>query len=977
MLLVHIIIFISNSPAMNRLLLVLITVLGMFQAQAQLLKWTPPFPVESDPSQTLVITLDASKGNQSLLNYSATSDVYVHIGAITNLSNNAWVYVPFTWGTTNAAASATYIGNNKWTFTITGSLRTFFGITNANEQVLRIALLFRNGSGAIAQRNTDGSDMFVPLYSSALAVRIDDPPSQPKAIRVAEPQSWVLGTAFPVTANANKSSTITIYHNGNIIGTAANVQTLTANSSVTTLGNQQLIAHANDGTTSRYDTLNILVTPPSSPVAALPAGVKDGVNYLSNASATLVLRAPGKNVVVVTGDFNNWTPGSQHVMNKTPDGKFFWITLTGLTPGVEYAYQYLVNGDLKIADPYAEKVLDPWNDQFISAATYPGLKPYPVGQSGIVSVLQAGQTPYNWTHSFTRPDKRNLVIYELLLRDFVAAKNWKALQDSLGYLQKLGINAIELMPFNEFEGNISWGYNTSFAFAPDKYYGTKRALKEFIDSAHGRGIAIIMDMVLNHAYGQSPMVQLYWDAVNNRPAADNPWFNPVAKHPYNVGYDFNHGSAETKHYFSRVVEHWLTEYKIDGFRFDLSKGFTQTNSCSTPACNSGGEINNWGAYDASRVQIWKGYYDSLMLKSPGSYVILEHFAANSEEMELANYGMLLWGNMNHSYGQATMGINNEWDFSGALHSVRGWSQPNLIAYMESHDEERIVYKNLNFGNAAPGYNIKDTTIALKRMELGAAFFLTMPGPKMIWQFGELGYPYSINTCENLTISNDCRLSPKPIRWDYLQDPRRKNIYNVYSKLISLRFHPWYHQAFKTGTTTQSLGSGFKWLRLSSGDSSHLFVVGNFSISTLSNAVSFPAAGTWFEYLTNETISATGSTQTITLLPGEYKVYVNRNVNNVATTPVSNIPFRANLLQAKVFPNPASNASMLEIQLPQHGNVQVDLFNHLGQFVKSLHSATMQAGKQQVPLLHAGLPGGNYFIKVTAKGASQVLSVTIQ
>lgn len=101
------------------------------------------------------------------------------------------------------------------------------------------------------------------------------------------------------------------------------------------------------------------------------------------------------------------------------------------------------------------------------------------------------------------------------------------------------------------------------------------AIKEFIDSAHAKGIAVIMDMVLNHVFGSSPLAQMYWDSKASAPAANNPWLNTVAKHPFNVGNDFNHESPATKQLVSNVVKHWLTQYHIDGFRWDLSKGFTQ------------------------------------------------------------------------------------------------------------------------------------------------------------------------------------------------------------------------------------------------------------------------------------------------------------------------------------------------------------------------------------------------------------------
>lgn len=964
---------------MKRMLLLSIAAVIGFVVNAQLLTWSPAFPKENDPSQTLVITVDATKGNQGLFNYTPASDVYVHIGAITNKSTSGtnWINAPFQWGTTTAAANAPAAGTNKWQYTITGSLRTFFNITDANETILKIAILFRSGDGNKKQANTDGSDMYIPVYGNNLAVRIDQPPMQPKYNPVPETQNWIAGTNFSVTANTNKSSTMKLYHNGTVIDSATNTLTISGNSSVSVIGNQQIIAEANDGTVTKYDTLNIFVSPASSPVVALPASVRDGINYEpGDSSATLVLRAPGKNKATVIGDFNNWIQNTNYIMNKTPDGKFFWLRIHPLTPGTEYAYQYIVDDSIKIADPYAEKILDPYNDQYISPTTYPNLKPYPSGQTGIVSILRTAEPTYNWSvTNFTRPDKRGLVIYELLVRDFVAAHDWKTITDSLNYLKKLGINAIHVMPFNEFEGNNSWGYNPDFYFAPDKYYGTKNALKTFIDSCHRKGIAVIMDLVLNHSFGSSPMVQLYWDAANNRPAANNPWFNPVPKHAYNVGYDMNHESADTKYYFGRIVEQWLQQYKIDGFRFDLSKGYTQKQTCDNNGNNC--DVNAMGAYDATRIAIWKGYYDTLQNKSAGSYAILEHFASDDEEIQLSNYGMLLWGNMNDSYAQAAMGWTDRWDFSRAIYSVRNWQKPYLVSYMESHDEERIVYKNLAYGNASGSYNIKDTATALKRMELAAAFLFTIPGPKMMWQFGELGYNYSINYCENGTINNNCRTNPKPIRWDFLNDARRKSVYKTYSSLINLRYHPWYKEAFLSGTTDRDLSGSAKWIKLSSGDSSHLLVVGNFDVTSQTVTVTFQTAGTWYDYLDSTTYTSTGTPQSIQLLPGEFHVYVNRNVNNVPVTPVPNVPWDGNELQAKVYPNPAPSNFTVEVNLPQSSNVNINLYTSLGQYVNTLYNGFLIKGTHQLPMDKKIILNGVYYLRITTKTATKTIQVTFQ
>ena len=860
---------------MKKIVLPLFFLLFALRGIGQLLSWSPAFPDETTTSFT--ITLDASKGNKELFYYTPVADVYVHIGVITNLSTNSsdWKYSKFNWGTTPVQARATSLGNSKWSFTISGTLNDYFGITNPAEKIEKIAILFRNGIGNKSQRNTDGSDMFIPVHSSSeLAVRLTDPFSQPKYIPIPEIITKNIGDPISITAQSNKTATLRILLNGTQVNSQNNVQSITANTTITSGGNQEIIAEAFDGTSTKTDTYNFYVENPVS-IAPLPAGVTQGINYnVGNTSATMVLFAPGKDRVSIIGDLpgSNWMEQPTYQMNKTADGNYWWVTINGLTPGTEYSYQYLINGTLKIADPYTEKVLDPWNDQYISASTYPNLKPYPVGKTtGIVSVLSPGKATYNWgVSNFSKPDKRNLVIYELLVRDFVATHNWNTLRDTLNYLKNLGINAIEIMPFNEFEGNESWGYNPSFYFAPDKYYGPANTLKEFIDSCHANGIAVVMDIALNHSFGQSPMVQMYWDAANNRPATNNPWFNPVAKHAYNVGYDINHEKPETQYFVSRVVNHWLKEYKIDGFRWDLSKGFTQTQTCDNNGANC--NVATWSNYDASRVAIWKRYYDTIQVKSPGAYCILEHFADNVEEKELSDYGMMLWGNSNNSYSQSAMGYTSESDFSSGFANVRGWTNPYLVTYMESHDEERLMVRNLLYGNISGGYNTQNLNTALKRMELAAAFFLTTPGPKMIWQFGELGYDYSINYCENDgSINDNCRLNNRPIRWDYLQNANRKKLYDVYSKLLKLRQHPSFQNTFITNVTEQSLGGDFKWIKLAS-SSGKIVVVGNFGVTTKSGSVTFPSAGVWYDYMSGTTFNATGVAQSFTLQPGQYFVY---------------------------------------------------------------------------------------------------------
>lgn len=941
---------------------------------AQLLSWSPNFIQET--STPITITCDATKGNAALNNYTPTSDVYVHIGVITNLSTSPsnWKYAPFTWGTTNAAAQATYLSTNKWQYTITGGLRTFFGITNASEKILRIAIIFRNGAGSKQMGNTDGSDMYVPVYDNGLYARVDSPLRKPTYNLGIESITKNIGDNISVFAKASQPSTIKIYFNGSVINTATTATQISATQNNLTAGTQQIVAEASDGTTTSRDTVSFLVSGGTT-IAALPSGVTDGINYeVGDTSATLVFYAPKKSKIIVIGDFNNWMQDTAYQMKLTPDSLRFWLRIKGLTVGTEYAYQYVIDGNLTVADYNTEKILDPNNDPYISAITYPNLKAYPMGKTtGIVSILQTAKPVYNWqSSSYIRPDKKNLVVYELLVRDFIAAANFQTLKDTLTYLKRLGINAIEVMPFNEFEGNLSWGYNPNFYFAPDKYYGTETAIKQFIDACHQQGIAVIMDMVMNHSMGSSPMAQMYWDATNNIPAANNPWFNQYATHPYSVGNDFNHESQATKDLVARVVRHWLTKYKVDGFRWDLSKGFTQTNNPNN--------VSAWGNYDASRIAIWKRIYDTIQSVNPIAYCILEHFADNSEETVLANYGMLLWGNQNYAFNQSTMGYVTGSDFSSGISKNKGWNSTNLVTYQESHDEERLAYKNINYGNNNASYSTKDSATSLLRNAMAAAFWAMIPGPKMMWQFGELGYDYSINTCGDLSVNNNCRTDNKPIKWNYYNNTNRKALFDVYAKLFKLKLTPNYFTAFTTNNVTWDLSNAFKSLIIND-DSLKIVVIGNFDVVTQTGTVTFPVAGTWYSYLTGTIKTATGTAETISLQPGEYYVYINRNAGGVIATAIENVTENANDLKLFVAPNPVTNSTTIEYNLPETGNIYVTIMDMNGKKLATLFKGFKVKGKQTIALNSNGfnatqLPNGMYVLQLQMNGKKKTEKLII-
>ena len=906
--------------------------------QAQVVTTDPAFPKAED---MVTITFNAAEGNGALAGF--TGDVYAHTGVITSTSTGGsdWKYVKSEWATTDADVLMTRTGTD--TYEISYNIKEYYGVPDG-EKILQIAFVFRNATGSIVGRDTDGSDIFVEVFeaSADLITNFIRP--------VAGNNILNSGETLVVEAAASLSASLSLTDNGVTIASATGTS-LTHTITAGAPGLHEVIITATDASGIATSSFNYYVLDANASEAFAPDGTVDGLNRLSASSVILQLRAPGKSHVFVIGSFNDWKISEDYIMTPTPDGQAFWLQIDDLSAEETYTYQYLVDGQITIADPYSELVLDPFNDQFIPSATFPSLPSYPNDEaSGIVSVFQTTPAEFSWTDTaFEKPANEALVVYELLLRDFIGRQDYSTLLDTLDYLEKLGINAIEFMPVNEFEGNISWGYNPSFHMALDKYYGSPEFFKTLVDEAHARGIAIILDVVFNHAFSQSPLAQLYWDSQGSKPAADNPWLNVEPTHPFNVGYDFNHESSYTKTFVKQVMKFWLEEYHIDGFRFDLSKGFTQVNNLN--------DVGAWSAYDASRIAILKDYADFMWAISDDSYVILEHLGANNEEKELAEYGMMLWGNMNHDYNEASMGYSS--NLSWIDYSNRSWSVPHVMGYMESHDEERLMYKNLQFGNAEGSYSVKNLSTALARQELVSAFFYTVPGPKMLWQFGELGYGFSINQCESGGINNNCRLDRKPIRWDYFQDSERRRLYEVTSALIHFKTdYP------VTNTTDYSLdvGGTNKRIHLNHGDFNTV-VLGNFGVTASSIVPNFQSTGMWYDYLSGDSLMVTDVTAAIALAPGGYHLYTSKKLTLETEIPNSSEDLPLPLSEIRIFPNPSADTAQLSFTLQKNTAVQIQLYTANGALIQTLVQQPLGSGAHIIPLKKQVVPG-LYFIQMT-------------
>ncbi len=812
-------------------------------------------PVCPDADKPCTIIFKPSSDNPL---YGYGDELYGHFGVVVD---GEWKFVPADWGTTEEKVHFKKVADNHWELRMEPSVREYFG--SGETPVTKIALIVRNADGSVKSHNDD-------QFCS-------------------------------VTDNKYKAEEF---------------------------------------------------TPDPLVTKKLPEGMEYGINYNSDNSVTFVLydkdnAGKSHKYCYIVGDWNNWTRQTEGAMYYDGSQGCWWITLDGFDADKEYRFQYRLGNasgsDIYVSDPYTEIVYDQWNDQYID-----GVPAFPDGAKALVSAFQINRPSYSWKHSdFKVEDKHDLVIYEMLFRDFTKSQDIEGAMAELDYIENLGVNAVQLMPVQEFDGNLSWGYNPNHWFALDKYYGTREEYKEFIDECHARGLAVIVDVVYNHATGSHPWAKMWWSG--SATAENNPFFNVTPTHPYNVYHDMNHENPMVKEHVKRSLEYLLTEYDVDGFRFDLTKGFTQTDSGG-----DNGDVAKWGRYDQSRVDILKGYADHIWSVNDNAVVIFEHLSDWDEEKVLAEHGMQLWRNVNHEYRSAVGGGSG--NFSN-MYSTSPFG--GFVGYMESHDEERLCYgvggssdgswgicgtmtgwssdiamsadgpfvvaKNVtfaaddefklryagdwgrNYGTSTAGYKLplgtgyklasnaqnmkapasgtydvyfcepletiwvmaagqrpeepevevsdEDAlTVAMRRAGASAAFFLTVPGPKMIWQFGEIGYDY--------TIEHNGRTGEKPVVTDeYMAVPARKVLYDTYATLLKFRREN--PRFFDKDAKFEWTPSGALKKITCSVDGKTFHVVGNFGKASASYTV---PSGSWTDYINGGTVSGT-----ITLKQGEFRL----------------------------------------------------------------------------------------------------------
>ena len=538
---------------------------------------------------------------------------------------------------------------------------------------------------------------------------------------------------------------------------------------------------------------------------------------------TFTLVAPGVDAVYVAGTLNDWNSADPAwALSQTADTNV-WQLEKEVPDGLFY-YKFVMHKDGETA-----WVTDPLATDLLPDGIH--------GSPAYWNTLR-GRT-FNTPQELPVPvDRSKLVIYELSPNDFSSAGTFTGIYAGLTAgpnLADLGVNAIELMPVTAPSYN-GWGYDPVLQAVPNGSYGSPTTFAALVDRAHGLGMAVILDAVVNHMAGSAPLRQIDDFTGTNT-------FTTTESNPWGL-VELNWNSPYLKEHILEALSHWVTAYKVDGFRFDYV----------------GGEpYSTW---------IW--LKNELLARHPDLILIAEDFGFPANSITYgydAQWGANhtdAWGGGGNNFCQvmATALNQNGFAFRGETFFSTGawgtsynnmWAVANVLSansnysggaagdgfsdikFLESHDENRVVWSVDTLGSSdaqAQG--------GLLRAHLGAVISMTSVGIPMLYNGQEIG-------------SGEYRplgTSIYKIDWDAGDEGLRR----AYRKLIGMRLQ---NPALATeniafqwrdGNVDNSEGT-LTYSRGTTGDSSthEVLVTANFGAQERSWDVWFPVTGSWVKY----------------------------------------------------------------------------------------------------------------------------------
>ncbi len=519
--------------------------------------------------------------------------------------------------------------------------------------------------------------------------------------------------------------------------------------------------------------------------------------------------APHADHVSVIGTFNGWNEAANPM---TPEEGGYWqAKIAEAQIGNHYKYQIVTShGSLQRIDPHAREVTNSVGNAIIHDPSF------------------------DWGDDhYTMPAWNELVIYELHVGTFNTEDPYHpgrfiTITARLEHLQKLGINAIQIMPVGQFAGMRSWGYNPSHLFAVDSDYGGSLGLKRFIKRAHQAGIAVILDVVYNH-FGPSDLDLWQFDGW-----AENGWggiyfYNDDRAHTPWGETRPDYGRGEVRQFILDNVLMWLDEYHIDGLRFD-----------STLYIRSVGEAGSQELPDGW--SMLQAINETVTSSRSGRITIAEDLQSNEWITKDVGAGGAGFGSQwdPHFVQPIRAAIIATQDQNRSLASIR-----DAILYRYNDDAfERVIYSeshdDVANGQARIPQEVdpSDPTgwYAQKRSTMAAALVFTAPGIPMLFQGQEF-------------LEGGWFRDTVPVDWDQQQE--FCGIIRLYKDLISLRLNKGGISRGLIGQFTQvyhlnehrNMLAFHRWDQ--GGPCDDVVVVANFFHEAQENYVlGFPALGAW-------------------------------------------------------------------------------------------------------------------------------------
>jgi 1,4-alpha-glucan branching enzyme len=697
------------------------------------------------------------------------------------------------------------------------------------------------------------------------------------------------------------------------------------------------------GTTA--DTVNFVTSGGGPIIVPMPSYVRHGVTLptpSSNDSTSFRLRVGGSNYVLLrVAPLGQPVSGAQGVfMRKNTTSDDWWVNVA-LAPGT-YEYQYQTSSGAQVNDPWGRE-----------SGTY-GSR-FTVGPAGLTA------DDYVWNSTgYQRPAPEKLVLYEMNVGEFAGGfyglpagqAGFAELTTLLPYLDSLGINGIELMPVNDY-GNIgvsghSWGYDISHYFALEPGYGTPREFKTFVDSAHARGIAVILDVVFNHQNDAGPL----WQMQPNEVAS--PYFKACNDLRYNEDQlcffrDLDHWTPETQELVYESLKMWIEEYRIDGFRYDYTQGIGWNVNEPTRG------ILGW----ANRVAQDFG---------PGIIQIAEHLPESPAL--LFNSG--LNGGWHDSFrdkvfDEARFGSVSLIDMENLILDLGAFpgndtpALPNRYANRTepvnasvNHDEQSLIYEMITFQGVP-------LETAIQRDKLYAPFMFASLGMPMLWQGMEFSAPRG-------WTNDGQKLSYRPLEWNLYPTTRGQSHYDYYQALIR---HRVLNPALTRGSLLKLARYGTEkvlvWGLTDSLSGSGFVTVANFTNAPRTvTAIPWAGSGTWYNIWDQSTLEVSGNSVPSLTIPAYTAVCYSTVPDSIlldAGAPVDELPAAYALDQN--YPNPFNPSTVIGYRVPESGRVRLTVYDLLGREVAVLVDGVQTAGSHSVRWNAAGLPTGVYLYQLRA------------